>query len=102
MNNRKKDLEELLKSIDGAKRAEAPGFFYTRLHARMEKEMAVGLPLGLQWKTLLAAASLVVFLLLNIFILTTGKKGNIAGQGDYPSIETFANEYHLGTENVYE
>lgn len=46
--NKVQKVEEVLGSLEGIQRAEAPAFFYTRLSARMEKELerATGGPVG--------------------------------------------------------
>jgi len=62
MKQEKQDrIEQILNAWDGAKKAEAPAFFYTRLKARMEK---VAAPVVKSWlpKPSFFVASLVLFI----------------------------------------
>jgi len=62
-------VEQVLNAWDGAKRAEAPAFFYTRLRARMDAEQT-GDQTVKSWifKPAFVVASLVLVIIINAFI----------------------------------
>ncbi len=97
-NNR---IKKILDSLDGIQGAAAPDFFYTRLKARMQNEL-LGQPSAfIKLRPVLAAASLIAFLIINISTLRQlthmqPEKNRKA------TIETFAAAYNLNTETVYE
>lgn len=65
-------VETTLKAFDGMAQAEPNPFYYTRLKARMEKELLQPKTvLGWTFKPVYAYASLVVVLLINIFTIVT-------------------------------
>lgn len=91
-----KKTEDILNSLDGVKRASPNEFFYTRLKARMEKEL---LPTGINQKGLRPAYAfslLLVVLVANAVVLFS--KGN---SGDNPTavnereiLQSIAAEYN--------
>jgi hypothetical protein len=67
-----KKVEETLKSLDGVNQAEPNPFYYTRLKARMEKELLQPKSVwGWTFKPLYVYASLAIVLLINVFTIAT-------------------------------
>ena len=98
MNNRNENqIEDILSSLDGIKRAEAPAFFYTRLKARMEKE--AGPETSRPWllRPVFALAALLIVLLINAAVIL--KKDNtatpIVADTENESFQSIAAEYNL-------
>ncbi len=95
-------IEESLSSLDGVQRAAAPDFFYTRLSARMEKELTTPtwIPFG---KPVWLIATLLVFLVLNTMMIKQTKlsksSGSDANSGS--SLQSFATEYELSNTVNY-
>lgn len=95
-------IEESLSSLDGVQRATAPDFFYTRLTARMEKELTTPawIPFG---KPVWLIATLIVFLVLNTMMIKQTKlsksSGSEANSGS--SLQSFAAEYELSNTVNY-
>ncbi len=89
-------IEESLSSLDGVQRAAAPDFFYTRLSARMEKELTTPawIPFG---KPVWLIATLLVFLVLNTMMIKQTKlsKSSSSDADSGSSLQSFAAEYEL-------
>lgn len=98
--------EEILNSLDGLTRASAPDFFYTRLKARMEKEL-VGTPgrelLKRPWilRPVFAFAALLVIILINAAVIFQGNNDNADPILETESYRSIAAEYRIN-ENVIE
>ena len=101
-NNR---TERILSSLDGLQKNEASSFFYTRLIGRMQNEL-VEKKSRLVLRPIVLAISLSVVLLLNIVALTKfnhqpqTKKMELSNES--ATIHSFANDYSLTAESVYE
>jgi hypothetical protein len=95
------NIEQSLSSLDGIKRAAAPDFFYTRLQARMEKELTTPawIPFG---KPVWLIATLLVFLVLNTMMI---KQSRLSKTNDsvnqVSSLQSFAAEYELSSTVNY-
>ncbi|MEO7923403.1 MAG: hypothetical protein ABIR30_06975 [Chitinophagaceae bacterium] len=97
----KKDrIEEILNSLDSTPRAVAPDFFYTRLKARMEKNL--GEPGNRSWvlRPVFAFAALVVVLLINAAVILKGNSSTEATIGETDNIQSIAAEYRLNDNNA--
>ncbi|MBI5371261.1 MAG: hypothetical protein HZA79_04440 [Sphingobacteriales bacterium] len=96
MNTEKENrIEEILNSLDGCTRAEAPAFFYTRLKARMEKETITASSWML--RPAYTLAGLLLILAINILVLynrNTTFNESTAGV-ETESIQSLAAEYRL-------
>jgi hypothetical protein len=91
-------LDEYLKSVDGMQEAETDPFFYTRLHARMQKQPAWLFPLRPAW----IITGLALLLLLNGFM--TINKFTAAGQSAVVGVsplQDFATAYDLTIQSTY-
>ena len=113
MNNDKNNkIEEILNSLDHCERAAVPGFFYTRLKARMSKEVLgehkTSYKRPLLLKPVFALASLVLVILINAFVMiqknNTKSKDNIAvvnaTLSESENLQSIAAEYSLNENTV--
>ncbi|OYU54932.1 MAG: hypothetical protein CFE25_13230 [Chitinophagaceae bacterium BSSC1] len=95
-------IEESLSSLDGVQRAAAPDFFYTRLTARMEKELTTPawIPFG---KPVWLIATLMVCLVMNALMITQSKhnKTSTTTTNTSSSLQSFAAEYELSSTVNY-
>jgi hypothetical protein len=105
-NNR---IEEILNSLDGAKRASAPDFFYTRLRAKMLArheggERGVNNRNNLNWKLrpVYILSALLVVIALNIFVFFSGQDENTTTTADNNESvqQSIASEYSLNDINT--
>jgi len=95
-----KRIEEILSSLDGAERAQAPSFFYTRLKARMEAGVPQPRPFIL--RPVYIIASLLVILMLNMLVLL-GSSGSADETITEQEVEqSIAAEYSINTNLTYE
>jgi hypothetical protein len=105
MNNaQNKKVEDILGSFDGINRAPAPDFFYTRLKARMEKNILPANPKSWVLRPVYAMAVLIVVILVNAAIVLKGSGNTTNNTADTESIQSIAAEYNLNdniTEEVY-
>jgi len=79
-NKRNNRIEEMLSSLDGCKRAEAPDFFYTRLRAKMLArheggKKGISPNNGLHWKLkpVYILTSLLLVIAVNVFVFLRGR-----------------------------
>ncbi len=104
-NHRKKD-EEILDSLNGIRRAKAPAFFYTRLRARMEKELEMaggGGTVGrLLTKPVLALTIAAIILLLNITAISQMWKQDRLPPADNNGQQIVMTGYSMDTYPVYD
>ena len=102
------EIEDILNSIDGIVRADAPPFFYTRLQARMQKQdepSFVTRILGMFVQPIFAVATLSLFAVLNLATLNTLLKqkkeipqSQVASDA---SLQSFAKDYDLSVSTLY-
>jgi hypothetical protein len=72
LDNIENKIEETLKAFEGINQAEPKAFFYTRLQARMERELLEPKTvLAWTFKPIYAYASLALVLSINIFTIIT-------------------------------
>ncbi len=103
---KKNKEEQLLKSLDGIQKAPAPDFFYAKLRAKMEANIAAEKPGLFILRPAYLTSLLGIFLLVNIItfiqlqqstrIKAVTKKENVA------TIESFAADYQFKSDAVYE
>jgi len=96
--DKNKKLEEILSSLDGSRRAAVPGFFYTRLKARMEKGLE---PVKQSWvlRPAFAFSALVVVLLVNAAVILKGDAAKENTVADTENFQSLAAEYRLNDNN---
>lgn len=98
-----KKIEAMLNSLEGIRRATAPAFFYTRLRARMDKELenaGGGFFVRLFTRPALSLSLAAIIVLLNITTIT-----QMWQQDSQPvenSTQLSATEYALTTYAVYD
>lgn len=105
MNNEKNNkLEGILNSLDGCTRAEAPGFFYTRLKARMENEAGTSDSRPWILRPVFAVATLILVLMINAFVLLQRNTNTtVQAAGDSDILQSIASEYRLNENgNLYD
>lgn len=94
-NNRK--TEEILSSLDGIKRAAAPEFFYTRLKARMEKDLLPAAKKTGFLKPAYVFPALLLILVVNAVVIF-GKSNNntpeLASGNEREILQSIAAEYN--------
>lgn len=83
-------LENQLDIFSSMKEVGAPDFFYTRLHARMEKEVSLA-NATFSFKPVLVICILTFFLIINTLLI--GKNTNVAKANSNNNIEVLAASY---------
>ena len=101
LNHNHKGIDETLNSLDNMKRAQAPAFFYTRLRARLERELENGGRFT-RWLTrpALTLSVAAIVLILNATVIL-----QLFQQENPPVNESQAiasNDYSIGTFPVYD
>ena len=97
--NEQNRVEQVLNAWNGAKRAEAPAFFYTRLRARMDaRQTGDETPKNWIFKPAFVVASLVLVIIINAFIYFQNDNSTISSSYD-ESIQTIAAEFNLSDNN---
>lgn len=108
MKPQDQNIEQILQSLEGMQRAEAPAFFYTRLKARMENELQAGRqgtprrPLVL--RPVFAIATFLLVILINAAIILQGKNSPAEPPSEASIYQSIAAEYSLNetiSEEVY-
>ena len=95
-------IEQILNAWDGAKRAEAPAFFYSRLKARMERESGSQPIRSWLLKPAFVIAALVAVIVINAFIFFQDSNKNITSPApEETTIQSIAAEYNL-SDNILE
>jgi hypothetical protein len=96
-------IEEILNSLDGNQRAEPPAFFYTRLKARMERELGQKAKGSKTWilRPAYALMALMMVLVINITVILKEKPATDTGNnGDTETVQSIAAEYSLNDNNI--
>ncbi|MEO7312731.1 MAG: hypothetical protein ABIX01_20275 [Chitinophagaceae bacterium] len=92
------EIEAALNSLDGAERAEASPFFYTRLKARMDKKNGASGIAGIRWlKPSLAFAVLALLVAMNVLTIISKKQSasDGAAKTNASVSEQLAKDYDL-------
>lgn len=101
--NKENTINSILSSLDGVDKANAPSFFYTRLKARMEKDLLPAPEQGLLLRPVYAFIALVVVISINAAVLFADKRGNeTMAPADTELSQSIASEYNLNTNLTYE
>lgn len=108
INRHDDKIENILNSLNGINRAEAPPFFYTRLQARLQmhkRSSTMEQIMAFLIRPAFALTTLSFFILLNIYAITSMvkvKKQSVASQTNTEaSIQSFAQEYNLSVSTLY-
>ena len=98
-NNR---TEEILNSLDGLQKADAPDFFYTRLLGRMQNRLADNKRTAFILRPAFLTAALSIVLLFNIVSLNQlHSKTKTTGVEKAAGIDSFADAYNLNSTTAY-
>lgn len=96
------EIDNILNAFDGMQPAETPPFFYTRLQAKMEKKTSGNGVLSLLTNPVFAIATVLLFLVVNGYILfQQNNQPQILGNQKV-SVADFAADYQLSTTTAYE
>ena len=82
--NKENRIDEILNSLDGCTQATAPDFFYTRLKARMEKEVAPAARTSWMLRPAYAFAGMAIILLINVLAVFNQRQYSDVGSGYLP------------------
>ena len=103
MNNQKnRNLEDILSSLDGSQRASVPDFFYTRLKARMEKGLNRNEPKSWVLRPVYALAGFALLLIVNAVVILQKDNVNTENNMETVSAQTIAAEYVLNDNSIYD
>ncbi|MES2517088.1 MAG: hypothetical protein V4585_03205 [Bacteroidota bacterium] len=82
-------IEQTINALEGIQSAEPKAYFYTRLHARMERELlTTKTVLGWQFKPIYALSAVAVILIINIFTFMNLQKKGTNSQQQYNLYES--------------
>jgi hypothetical protein len=82
-------IEQTISALEGMKSAEPQPYFYTRLHARMERDLLTPkIVLGWQLKPIYALSAVVIVLIINIFTLINLQKTDKNAEDQYRLYES--------------
>lgn len=100
-NNRNNRIDEVLGSLDNVQRAKAPDFFYTRLKARMEKELVAEPRKSWVLRPVYILGVLLVVLAVNAAIIFKGSSTETS-PSDTETMQSIASEYRINSNLTYE
>ena len=97
----KYNTNDILNSLTGIERAEAPGHFYAALRAKMERQQKeASRPRQLRLRPVFVSALLFIFLTINIFVLSSTTGNNkIRSQNETTGIRAFSEAYNLNAQS---
>ena len=103
--DRNMKIEEILSSLDGAKRAEIPDFFYTRFKASMLARQEDGKTIqgrGLILRPVFIVSALLLVLAINAFVFLKGQDETTTATADNNESvqQSIAAEYSLNDNNT--
>jgi hypothetical protein len=103
--DRNKKIEKILSSFDGAKRAEIPDFFYTRLKARMLARQRGGETIqgrGLVLRPVFIVSALLLVFAINAFVFLKGQDETTTATADNNESvqQSISAEYSLNDNNT--
>ena len=109
LEENEKAYDEIINSLKGMGRAETPSFFYTRLMARIEKEVNppswIEQIIGVLTQPVFVIVTLSFFVLLNVAAVTSMLKGkqqtSVSDSSTGASLQSFAQEYDLSVSTLY-
>ena len=93
------EIEETLHSLDGMHRAEAPGFFYTRLTARMAAQKSKGN--SVFFRPAFSLATLAILLVLNIGMIAHFIRSADQPVQEQAGLQSLVNEMSRDLSSVY-
>jgi len=103
MNNQKnRNIEDILNSLDGCHRASAPDFFYTRLKARMSKGLDKDVQKFWVLRPVYVLAGFALLLIVNAVVILQKDDVNTENNMDSVSAQSIAAEYVLNDNSIYD
>lgn len=99
---RNRKIEDILNSLDRVEKASAPGFFYTRLKARMEREMVTEAHRSWKLRPVFAFAALLLVILINTAVFLKGNQPENNTASETEIFQSIASEYSLNSNLTYE
>lgn len=103
--NNQGQFDQILDGLDGIERAKAPAFFYTRLKARMERDLenSGGPLIRLLTRPALALTLVAIVLIINATaILQMWHSDSTSSGANSESSQLVASEYPISTYPVYD
>ena len=102
-NNSQIESDKVLNSLDNCKRATVPDFFYTRLKARMERDVNKGENRSWILRPAYALGGLAFLLVINTIVILQKDETEINdATADTETVQSAAEYYSLNDNNVYE
>ena len=97
-----RNTNDILNSINGLKRAEAPNHFYAGIRAKMQRQLPEPNRTGFILRPAFITSVLFIFLLTNITVLTLNNRQEKKTEqtANSSGVQAFAQEYHLTTETL--
>lgn len=93
-------INQTLKSLEGLSKAEAKPFFYRRLEARMQNELAVPTSsFAILGNMKLNVAVLSIFMMINLATIFSINETTEVSNGREGQIESFAQDYFSGSDD---
>ena len=99
-NKRNNRIEEVLSSLDGSKRSAAPDFFYTRLRARMQRELTKNNSRNWQLRPVYIVSALFLVIAINLFVFLRGQNETTTADNNESVQQSIAAEYSLNDINT--
>jgi hypothetical protein len=102
MNKNVHDIENILNSFDGMKRAEVKSFFTTRVVARLEKVSEKETSWMSFRRPALVIVALSFFFAMNVYMIVQQvKQTKTSEKVETTGLQNFAGEYHLNETSNY-
>jgi len=100
---KQQEIDAIMRSLDGAGRASAGDFFFTRLQARLQQQGSSAWERATGWiaRPAVAITGLLLILLLNSIIVVRQVE-KLADGTDQASLQAFAEEYRLQVPTFYD
>jgi hypothetical protein len=95
-------IEDILNSLDGACKAPAPDFFYTRLKARMEKGNEGAANKSWVLRPAFTLIAVVLVLIMNVALLLKSENEDNYSSGDTEKFQSIASDYSLNDNLVFD
>ncbi len=100
-NEKNRQIEEIIGSLDNIQKATAPDFFYTRLKARMENELLSKRRKSLVLRPVYILSILLLVLTINAVAIIKGSSSQSATT-DTDTMQSIAAEYKINSNLTYE
>ena len=94
--------DEILSSLDGVKKIKAPGFFYTRLKARMERSLVPHKQNSRILRPAYAIAFLILLVAFNIISILKQNNDSSTTNNETENSQSLSSAYNLENNLTYE